>query len=1130
MSHLLSPRTLPRLLMVLLLCTLFRPATAAPLNLQIDKIPADGLVVQAISLGLIRDELQGKPLERIAVSVKSGAESIPAQLVPSQGFGRDNYDATLLIRATGRAQLNGTLEINWNGALQQTIDGPQTVSTATANWTFDASLTGPLPSALTLKGREEALPSTFNDRLIDRKIAAFSLRNDKAARLAVVSEGAIATVVRAQARYLPDDGGKVVAGQPGATYDWYFFRDSPLVFVNARQFSNQAYRWKEMHFLEWNFKNGPFKKLLGDGVVKDLADKGGDGRFQRWAALSGDSAAVAALNTPVLSYDASSSYGSYLHVAAPEPWAGWDGFSRSMTAWLWASPTTQSEIDIAEAHANRATVTGLRLGSQTVSDQLASLRMAAQKLPGSVRSQQQWKISLAERALQAGKMPASALSKLELPKQWHSFTSGKLGLVAEVRPDGMHIVSLYDLERGRELMAARSLPLFALQTRSPNPSEDEVRLFGAHENWDDCRIEKQGNGFKLTFKRGEPTSPLLQVVVTAEADAANSGWLWSIAADNKKAPFAINNVDFPQITMASPGDNAASFYPRAAGVVEAKPLEKAYRAGATYPSGYCTMQFMALYSPAADGSGLYVARHDPRAAIKDITMATDTAIGGLQMSFNQLAENSLTAGNGFKLTGKGVWQLLHGDWYDAAQIYKKFAAREASWWPSLTNEGREDTPLWYRQLDTWACLQMLPDKVTREAEEVHEFLGVPIGVHWYHWNTGFFDNDYPHFYARDGFKESVAALQAKGIHIMPYTNGRLWDTRDRGIEDWEFTTKGLPNAAKEYRDGKLSLDLSSYNATEKDGKKTVLATMCPYTKLWQDTMAELGGDLSKDQGVDGLYYDQISVSVPIPCMDPTHGHPLGGGTWWVDGYHQMLQKIRAARRPGSIVTSEAMAEAYIKYFDGYLSYSSSSDGQVPAFSAIYGGAIQLIGREYEAGAADMNKSLPMKAGQELVYGEQIGWLTHDILFKGINDASREYYKQVVLVRNKIHDYIYAGEMQRPPRLDGPMPKVTADWGPSSTPDWSNKGEVTTDAVLTGAWKKRGADKCVLIFTNVSKAAVDSSFTLDPTQYGIKTKNYSLSQWSSFQSKAQVSAEVGTKKHTISIPARSTLIWEIGVTQ
>ena len=50
-----------------------------------------------------------------------------------------------------------------------------------------------------------------------------------------------------------------------------------------------------------------------------------------------------------------------------------------------------------------------------------------------------------------------------------------------------------------------------------------------------------------------------------------------------------------------------------------------------------------------------------------------------------------------------------------------------------------------------------------------------------------------------------------------------------------------------------------------------------------DTMDELCDRLENEMGVNAIYLDQISASTPAPCHDRTHGHPLGGGSHWMDG-------------------------------------------------------------------------------------------------------------------------------------------------------------------------------------------------------------------------------------------------------
>ena len=168
-----------------------------------------------------------------------------------------------------------------------------------------------------------------------------------------------------------------------------------------------------------------------------------------------------------------------------------------------------------------------------------------------------------------------------------------------------------------------------------------------------------------------------------------------------------------------------------------------------------------------------------------------------------------------------------------------------------------------------------PAKAVETIAPVQDYLQVPVGVHFYNWHQIPFDNDYPHFLPpRDGSDEAAKALNARGVLTMPYTNGRLWDTRDKGVEDWQFTTKALPAATKR-ADG--SPHVEQYNSKESDDSPVRLAVMCPTTALWQDTMIDLAKDLVASHGVGGVYFDQIGAAPPPLCMDASHGHPVGGG-------------------------------------------------------------------------------------------------------------------------------------------------------------------------------------------------------------------------------------------------------------
>ena len=76
-------------------------------------------------------------------------------------------------------------------------------------------------------------------------------------------------------------------------------------------------------------------------------------------------------------------------------------------------------------------------------------------------------------------------------------------------------------------------------------------------------------------------------------------------------------------------------------------------------------------------------------------------------------------------------------------------------------------------------------------------------------------------------------------------------------------------------------------------------------------------------------------------------------------------------------------------------------------------------------------------------------------------------------------------MARPPRLTGQIPTVTADW------QWHGEWPITTDAVLTGAWRLPKENKVVLLFANVSDSPVSSHLVWEPAEYGLAGTSFTM---------------------------------------
>jgi hypothetical protein len=644
--------------------------------------------------------------------------------------------------------------------------------------------------------------------------------------------------------------------------------------------------------------------------------------------------------------------------------------------------------------------------------------------------------------------------------------AGNLEMTLQAGDGGIQVTSLVNLEDKAELLAQERAPLFELVVR--NGKGEEVWV-SSEKGWTRTAMNESEGGVVLEWENC-PDAGLeaFRVTVKAVPNPAVHSWEWHLETEGTVGETRLEDVVFPQIALNEIASGGGVLYPDGPGVLIHDLWTQDLQKWQRYGGGWCSMQFMTAFAAPRENRpapGFYYAMHDPMGSTKEIVMQSRAASRAVKFFFEHPIPNQVPPTNAYVLPGKAVWGLFQGDWYDAAQIYKAWVKSEAKWWPQLGEGGRADTPLWMRELCAWAQTGGAPQEVVAQVKAFAEFLELPVGFHWYNWHQIPFDNDYPHYFpVKEGFAEAVRELQDANVFVMPYINGRLWDTRDKGAEDGEFTSVAFPAVAK-MEDGAPFVE--SYGSKESDGSPVKLGVMCPTTALWQNKVKEIVSRLQNEYGVKGVYIDQVAAATPVLCMDPAHGHPLAGGSWWNTGYWALLDVLRRDMAEDRMITTECNAEPFVNRFDGYLTWHWQTDGQVPAFPAVYGGAIQMFGRSY-GGGDTRDLALRMKAAQQLVYGEQLGWLAPSIAMTPENGP---FFKQMVQLRWLLRRYFYEGEMLRPPRLVGDIPRVKADW------QWNGEHWVTTDAVLTGAWTLPHEGKSVLIFANVSDALLTATLDL-----------------------------------------------------
>lgn len=1056
---------------------------ADELVLRVEDPSPDGLVIAEIDLTPALRAC-GTTISdwRAFRAVTENGDEIPFQFIPNVDFDPSSrFVGLALLRLPNPNISRVRLKTGSAPTVVEPWDG--TVQLGQILVRHDLKRLAGFPGEVVFTATGKVLPLRWADRVYDRDLGSLTLTDDPDSQVERLSEGPLCTVVRTRAKYGATRQ-PPPPGSPFAVYDWIYFHDRPLIMVRATALQASAFRWSEHHFLELQFHQQNMPHWVtgtpeGHGTFTDKAETQ---RGKRWAYIHDGQNAVGMLaGGTILVYDSPGEDGNYLQAQGDLAWRAWDTsvIKKSAIIWIGAASEAASALSLnSELWPPKSRVV---VSTDELARKLSGLLQQYQRGSSEERAQTWWRLA-AGQLEEAGRLAeARAVAEGKHPDNWTEITAGDLGLLVERTAEGMVLLGIWDIAQGRRLTQPRKLSLFELLLATAERSQEEHRRelrLTADEGWGTVAVES-GNPPTLVWKspkslEGGP----LEVRVALRPCPDRSAVECDITVGNVPPPWSLRQVVFPQIGISDLGRRGCVLYPQGSGIVTKDPWSQNFSYQGRYPSGWTTMQFLAVYDEVGE-RGLYLAVHDPRASTKEISVRTLEDPRCLRLRFEHWVPNMTEPGNAFELSGTAVVQLFRGDWYDASRIYRAWVTQEAQWYPSLGPHGREDTPPWMRELPLWALYGGAADQCAEQTQRFAEAFGVPCGVHWYNWHMNPFDNDYPHYFpTKPEFPGGVQRLRQAGVHVMPYINGRLWDTRDRGLEDWQFTRRALSAATKDENGDPF---VETYGSKESDGSPVRLAVMCPTTELWQSTVKEIVLRLFREFQVDAVYIDQIAAAAPTLCCDKNHGHPLGGGHWWTEGYWKLLEAIRREKPADCMLTTECNGEPYIRWMDGYLTWHWQYDGQVPAFPAVYGGAIQMFGRSY-GGGPTRDLALRMRAAQQLVYGEQLGWINPGVIQEKDNFA---FMKRLAELRWRYREFFSAGWMLRPPRSETPLPIVQADW------QWGGTRWVTTEAVLTGAWYHPAQAKAVVFAVNVGDEAVKASFNVDLSETALRDQELQL---------------------------------------
>ncbi len=580
-------------------------------------------------------------------------------------------------------------------------------------------------------------------------------------------------------------------------------------------------------------------------------------------------------------------------------------------------------------------------------------------------------------------------------------------------------------------------------------------------NWGNTYVTNDGTHCEIVFSNAVGVALSSTLNVTFSLDVSGDKSQWDLSVDGLGNDYTLNEITIPDLKIKADG-NDYFLVPKYSGKAVPDPLSTNISYNLFYPRGWAaTMQMCSYYN---FEYGIYLGSHDPLASYK--TFSVNAENGYLRFMVKLPAPDKTIGNNNWELPGKFELDLYDGNWYDAAMIYRNWVYANANYKPGLSiSEHQKEMG----SIGVWGYFSSSTNypmsSIEREMTDFTDFFpGVNVGIHWYQWNYKVMDDDYPDYFPeRDGMINLVSNMQQSGkTYIMPYINGRLYDT---DLPD--YSTNGYPHATK-HSDG--SIYYQNFNGNH-------FAVMCPTEDKWQNIILDTATQLTARIGCSGVYIDQVCAASPVECMDINHNHTIGGGYYWRDGYAQMFSGIHAALFSNRFVTVEGGDDFLVDEVDGFLTEGWTSDNLVPVFQAVYGDKVQLFGTK--TGTSTYNDpSFYCKLAQAFASGIEPGrfslWIVHDTNA----GSARPFVRNIATIRYKLREFMSFGRLMRPLTLNGNIPDITSTW--------SDRGvniPVTISAIQSGVYKK--GDAVAVVFVNASMTnSISFSFDFSGEDYGL----------------------------------------------
>ena len=481
---------------------------------------------------------------------------------------------------------------------------------------------------------------------------------------------------------------------------------------------------------------------------------------------------------------------------------------------------------------------------------------------------------------------------------------------------------------------------------------------------------------------------VLDVTVRVRLDGTEGESRWRIKVDNRSRKWALADIRFPCLSgVMRPGEGDV--------LEAASPLGAQLHRSFAGRDAAREVKFPTTAPPMAafmvGDAGLYVGVHDASRPIMRFLYGP-----GLDFSVAAPVEDAGVLGKAADGSGFDVvMRPFRGDWWQVARIYREWAMRQ-KWAAKGPISSRADFPQAMKDLDVCAIVvEQRSDVASNKiARIVRSFPGLNVGVHWYGWHNSEFCFNFPELFpAKRGVPAVMSAWAKKGVIVMPYANPRLWDTNQAS---WAFA-----------QDGACMNCRGSYSTIAYRGNDC--AVMCPSSERWRRSVWAWSGRIAGQLGANAIYYDQVAVARPFECFDGRHGHPVGGGRWWTDGYRRMLEPMHelfsAHNKP---ITSELSGDQWLDLIDGYLLCGAPHDDEVPFMPAVYSGYAVYFGSEENM--CDPEDTFLSWQMRQFTWGVLPGWFDRWDIGEPKFERQRGVISRLARIRRELADFMVYGRL------------------------------------------------------------------------------------------------------------------------